>query len=391
MLDSLKARYERRHPLALILMGLSDALSWLISGFGLRAQPSSSDLSSAKRVLLVNPAHIGDVVISTAAIRRLNDANPEITIGFVVASWAKLALDGHPGIDKLYVVDHWRLNRSQASGVAKLWRYWMTWWQSRAAIKRDGYDLGILMNSFSPNLASLLWSANVPVRIGYVSVGESPLLNVVLPKPASTRSEQSIQLNLLEACGFYGRNQSWLRVPDEQTDLLAGLQVNAPFVVLHPGTGNLAKAWLPESWIVLARHFCDRGFSVVLTGQGAAEEQLASRIANDSCAQNLSDKLTWQAWLALLAKADLVVGVDSVVGHVCAAIGRPFVGVYSGIGSTVRWAPTGERTIVLTKPMSCSPCHTRPCPERTCITAVSVDDVQKAADQLLSTRHAHTV
>lgn len=391
MLNSLKDRYERRNPLALLMMALMDGLCWLVTGFGLGVQPKPKDLSGAKRVILVNPAHMGDVVISTAAIRRLKEANPNITIGFVVGSWAKLALDGHPGIDKLYVVDHWRLNRSNASRITKLWRYWMTWRQSGAAIKRDGYDLGILLNSFSPNLASLLWSANVPVRVGYISVGESPLLNVVLPKPASTRSEQSIQLSLLEACGFYGKSQSWMAVPDEMGDLLAGLQVNTPFVVLHPGTGNLAKAWLPESWIVLARHFCERGFSVVLTGQGVAEEELASRIVNDSCAQNLSDKLTWQAWLALLIKADLVVGVDSVVGHVCAAIGRPFVGVYSGIGSTARWAPTGERIIVITKPMPCSPCHTRPCPERTCIAAVSVDDVQEAANQLLSTRHAHTV
>ena len=213
MLDSLKARYERRHPLALLLMTLTDGLCWLISGFGLRAQSKSQDLSAVKRVLLVNPAHMGDVVISTAAIRRLKDTNPGITVGFVVGSWAKLALDGHPGIDKLYVVDHWRLNRSNASRITKLWRYWMTWRQSCAAIKRDGYDLGILLNSFSPNLASLLWSANVPMRVGYVSVGEAPLLNIVLPKPASTRPEQSIQLNLLEACGFYGQSQSWLTVP----------------------------------------------------------------------------------------------------------------------------------------------------------------------------------
>lgn len=391
MLDSLKARYERRHPLALLLMALTDGLCWLISGFGLQAQSKSLDLSAVKRVLLVNPAHMGDVVISTAAIRRLKDTNPRITIGFVVGSWAKLALDGHPGIDKLYVVDHWRLNRSNASRITKLWRYWMTWRQSCAAIKRDGYDLGILLNSFSPNLASLLWSANVPMRVGYVSVGEAPLLNMVLPKPASTRPEQSIQLNLLEACGFYGQSQSWLTVPDEKVDPLVVWHVNGPFVVLHPGTGNPAKAWLPESWIVLARHFRDQGLHVMLTGQGAAEEQLASRIANNSGAQNLTDRLTWQEWLALLAKADLVVGVDSVVGHVCAAIGLSFVGVYSGIGSTARWAPTGERIIVLTKHMTCSPCHTRPCHERTCITAVGVEDVQEAANQLLSTSHAHVV
>lgn len=391
MLDSLKARYERRHPLALLIMASIDGLCWLISGFGLRVQPKSMDLSAVKRVLLVNPAHMGDVVISTAAIRRLKDANPGIIIGFVVGSWAKLALDAHPGIDKLYVVDHWRLSRSNTSRLAKLWRYWKTWRQARAAIKRDGYDLGILLNSFSPNLASLLWLAKVPMRVGYVSVGGAPLLNVVLPKPASSQAEQLIQLKLLDESGFHGRSESWLNVPDETVDLLARCKIKNPLVVLHPGTGNPAKAWLPESWVALSRYFRAQGFYVVITGQGAAEKRLADDVARHSDAQNLVDQLPWQAWLVLLEKACLVVGVDSVVGHVCAAMGKPFVGIYSGIGSVARWAPTGNRIRVMTKPVSCSPCHTRPCSERACITTVMVEEVQQAAQQLLSANDDDTV
>lgn len=384
MLNSLKARYERRNPLALLMMALMDGLCWLVTGFGLGLHPKPKDFSGVKSVLLVNPAHMGDVVISTAAIRRLKEANPDITIGFVVGSWAKLALDGHPGIDKLYVVDHWRLNRSNASRLAKLWRYWITWRQSRTAIKRDNYDLGILLNSFSPNLASLLWAAKVPVRIGYVSVGGAPLLNVVLPKPAFTQAEQLIQLNLLNACGFHGRSESWINVPDENVEVLARWNIKNPFVVLHPGTGNAAKAWLPESWVELSQYFCAQGFYVVLTGQGAAEKRLADDVARHSYAQNLVDQLPWQAWLVLLEKASLVVGVDSVVGHVCAGMGKPFVGIYSGIGVLARWAPTGDRVRILTKPMPCSPCHTRPCSERACITTVMVKEVQQAAQQLLS-------
>lgn len=387
MLNSLKVRYERRHPLALIMMALIDGFWWLISRSASSVQPPAMDPSVVQHVLLVNPAHMGDVVISTAVIRRLKETKPDISIGFVVGSWAKLALAGHPGIDQLYVVDHWRLNRSQAPLMAKIWQYWSTWRQARAAIKRDGYDLGILLNSFAPNLASLLWSAKVPVRVGYVSVGGAPLLNVVLPKPASTQSEQSIQLKLLAACGFQGGSESWLTVPDENVDLLSAWNICTPFVVLHPGTGNPAKAWLPERWIELSRYFRDQGLHVVLTGQGAAENVLAQRIVGDSGAQNLVDRLGWQDWLALLAKADLVIGVDSVVGHVCAAMNRPFVGIYSGIGSVARWAPTGAQSVVLTKTMPCSPCHTRPCDERPCITAVTVEDVQKAANQLLSAGH----
>jgi heptosyltransferase-2 len=54
------------------------------------------------RILLVNPAHLGDVVISTALIREIKQKFPECKIDFLAGEWAVPILKGHPGIEGTY-------------------------------------------------------------------------------------------------------------------------------------------------------------------------------------------------------------------------------------------------------------------------------------------------
>ncbi len=381
MLKRLKDRYERRNPVALVWMAFSDALGWVAAKLWPVNRASKSCV--IRKVLLVNPAHLGDVVISTAAIRRLKEANPEIHIGFVAGSWAKVVLEQHPGVDQAYVVDHWKLNRSNQPKIRKIWRYAQTWLKARRMIKDVGYDAGILLNSYAPNFASLLWFSRIPVRAGFVSAGLSTLLTDVLPKPLSIESEQAIQLKLLDRVGFCGTSRGWLEVP--QGARLPLLLSDAPqaYAVLHPGTGNPAKSWLLDQWVMLAQDFLAKNVQVVITGYGTAERQIAAEIEGQADCINMVGQLTWEEWLLTLSKASLVVGLDSAVGHICAALGRPFVGIYSGVGVVSRWEPQGLHIKVLTRSVPCSPCHTRPCRERPCITTITATDVALASGQFL--------
>ncbi len=378
----LKTRYERRNPVALVYMALVDAFCWVVVRVWSVA-PKCLKKPELNKVLLVNPAHIGDVVISTAAIRRLKTANPRVSIGFLVGSWSKPALLGHPAIDRIFIVDHWRLNRSNISTARKVWRYIQTWREAQCALIAEGYDAGVLLNSFTPNLASLLWFSKIPVRVGYVSAGMSPLLSEVLPKPLGAEAEQAIQLKLLEHLGIYGSSNSWLMVPKVDASDEKNLGVTSPFVVLHPGTGNPAKSWSLSKWVEVALCLNEMNLTVVLTGHGSQEYALTNVIANQARCVNLVGKLSWEAWMATLLGASVVIGLDSAVGHVCAALNKPFVGIYSGIGMASRWAPQGSRIKILTHEMACSPCHTRPCVERLCIMSVNASDVVLAAKQYL--------
>lgn len=377
MFSSLKSRYERRNPLAVLSMAIADALGWLLCQICPLAPTKVSNNLTCKKILLVNPAHIGDVVISTAVIRRIKAHDPTIKIGFVVGSWARMVLDGHPGIDQLYVVDYWMLNRSSLSKFKKRIRYLKSWIQARHELASDGYDVAVLLNSYAPNLSSLIWAARIPVRLAYVSAGLTTLCNKVLPKPSSLNSEQSIQLKLADALEIKGESRTWLEakaLSSLNNQALKGLSQGG-YVVLHPGTGNSAKLWPEERWNALIKQLCEKQVDLVITGQGQKELEMAARLAHGVRIVNLANKLNWAEWVSVLNSARLVVGADSAVGHVTVALDRPFCGIYSGIGAVSRWSPTGKQVDVLTKSMPCSPCHTRPCEERACLLSVTVEQV----------------
>lgn len=386
ILAYLKNRYEVRRPAALIYLGLIDCFWWALEMLcHLKIPPpppTQINALTSKKILLVNGAHLGDLVISTAAIRRIKEANPEIQIGFIAGLWGSELLMNHPGIDYFYPVNHWRLNRTSASKLSKVILYWQQWWAAYRAIRKEQYDVAILLNSFFPNFASLLWLSRCKLTVGYVSAGGGPLLSLCLPKPKD--SEQAIQLALLDAINIHGVSSGWIQVNDSLLSKAAKDELPPKFILLHPGTGNPHKKWPVERWINLGKMLRHEGHAIVLTGNGSTEATLCKRIAAEVNGIDLSNRINLNDWFFVIQKASLVIGVDSAAGHIASALQKPFIGIYSGIGEVSRWTPAGKSISILTHSMPCSPCHTRPCKDRPCLLKIEPIDVPSATNQLLS-------
>jgi heptosyltransferase-1 len=103
---------------------------------------------------------------------------------------------------------------------------------------------------------------------------------------------------------------------------------DAPYVVCLHGTSQDEKLWPEAHWRTLLEHFANAGLTVVLPwgnrGEAARSERLAAGVPG----------VTVPPWRALpelaglLARALLVVGVDTGPTHLAAALGRPTVGVF---------------------------------------------------------------
>ncbi|MBU3555998.1 glycosyltransferase family 9 protein [Polynucleobacter sp. UB-Piko-W3] len=382
----LKNRYEVRRPAALIYLGLADCFWWALEKLCRLKIPLLSrnleNITAPKKILLVNGAHLGDLVISTAVIRRIKEVNPQVEIGFVAGSWGADLLKKHPGVDHFYPANHWRLNRSATSKLSKMILYWQQWWAAYHAIRKEQYDVAILLNSFFPNFASLLWSSNCKLTIGYVSSGGGPLLNICLPKP--NQSEQVNQLQLLNAVNMNGPSSSWVEINQAQLSKVIQDELPQKFILLHPGTGNPHKEWPIERWITLGKTLSEEGHTLVLTGHGDGESTLCKRIAAEVNGIDLSNQINLNDWCFAIQRADVIIGVDSAAGHIAAALEKPFIGIYSGIGEVARWTPSGNKAFVLTHAMPCSPCHTRPCMERPCLLKIEPKDVLTATHRMLT-------
>jgi heptosyltransferase-3 len=88
----------------------------------------------------------------------------------------------------------------------------------------------------------------------------------------------------------------------------------------------------------------------------------------------------------LLSQAALLLGADSGLLHVAAAMGTPVVGLY-GPTDPAAWAPVGGRVLPVRSPVACSPClyqAGRPplrvaCAEPFCMHAIPSRSVIEAA------------
>ncbi len=383
----LKNRYEVRRTTALVYLGLIDCIWWALEKIcHLKTRSLSQNPVNTivpKKILLVNGAHLGDLVISTAVIRRIKEVNSQIKIGFVAGTWGSELLRSHPGVDHFYPINHWRLNRSTASTFSKFFLYWRQWWAALRTIRKEKYDIAILLNSFYPNFASLVWLSGCKLTVGYVSAGGGPLLSLCLAKPK--HAEQAIQLALLDAINIYGVSSSgWIQVNESLLSKGAKDELPQKFILLHPGTGNLAKEWPVKRWIILGKMLRNEAYAIVLTGNGSAEAALCKRIATEINGIDLSNRINLNDWFFVIQKACLVIGVDSAAGHIASALQKPFIGIYSGIGEVSRWTPAGKSISILTHSMPCSPCHTRPCKDRPCLLKIEPKEVLAATSQLLA-------
>jgi heptosyltransferase I len=125
------------------------------------------------------------------------------------------------------------------------------------------------------------------------------------------------------------------------------------FVVLHLWPGGSAarhKLWPVGRWVALAEDLAIDHYDVVFTA-AADQRELNNSVINAvnpalrSRMRNAAG-LSLRETLRLLARADLVVSVDTGVMHMAAAVGVSLVALH-GPSSPRRWGPIGEKAIVV--------------------------------------------
>ena len=304
------------------------------------------------RVLALQLKRIGDLALTTPALHTLKTAGAHVTL--VVAEGSAGLLPMMDDCADETLVYHTRGGRNR-----QLWKQvWRTPFD--ACVDFTGRDRSALLTLAAR--APLRVTADALLRSGgwrrlcYNAVAKSSVrarhtvdhyLDYLapLPWPIATTSDAY---------------QPVLRVPTEavaqgvQTLAAHGIGADDPFVVIHPGSARAEKFWVPERWAEVI-DFCRResGARCVLTGgQHDLDEQAhlaAVRAALGTRPQaciDLAGQLDLATLCAVLARARLVVGVDSGPMHLAAAFGRPQI-VLFGPTNPFHWRPRHAAAYVL--------------------------------------------
>lgn len=133
---------------------------------------------------------------------------------------------------------------------------------------------------------------------------------------------------------------------------------NKQVFLLH-GTTWATKHWPVVMWQALAEQIKAAGYEPVLTWGDEAERQRAQEITKASGA-HLQDRTALKLLAPALAQSAGVIGVDSGLTHLAAALGTPTLGLY-GPTDGVLTGCRGPRAQILQSDFVCAPCLSSTC------------------------------
>ena len=160
-------------------------------------------------------------------------------------------------------------------------------------------------------------------------------------------------------------------------------------VFLH-GTTWATKHWPDDYWLSLAAMATAAGRQVRIPWGNRTEQQRAEKIAAVSDAVEVMPRMSLGELAALIAAAAAVVGVDTGLVHLAAALGTPCITLYGstdpGLIGTL-----GESQLQLRAEFPCAPCQQRKCSYAdaaevfpACYSTLDPDRVWSALEQMLT-------
>jgi len=108
-----------------------------------------------------------------------------------------------------------------------------------------------------------------------------------------------------------------------------------PYVALLTATSRADKLWPEAHWRALIEHFDRAGLATLLLWGAPQEEARSHRLAAGVASAVVPSWLSMPDAAALLARAELAVGVDTGFTHLAAALGTPTIGLFFATDPTV--------------------------------------------------------
>jgi heptosyltransferase I len=125
---------------------------------------------------------------------------------------------------------------------------------------------------------------------------------------------------------------------------LAVSSIQSPYAVLLHATSRTDKEWPEDRWIEVGKRIAARDLKVLLPWGNDLEHTRSKRLAAEIPNAHVPDFMPILEIGKLIAGARLVVGVDTGLLHLAAALGVPMVGIYAAARSQMT-TPIGPGAI----------------------------------------------
>ena len=344
------------------------------------------------RILAVQLADVGDLVLTTPALSALREARPQAKLDLLASAQALPVIPAGL-VDETLPFQRGKLSASRALFTAANLRLLQR-------IARTRYDTVIIFHHFTLRGGSLKFrliaAASGARQVIGLQNGKAHFLTDWLPDAGfGARHQAQYWLDLAALLGASSAARP--AAVQRQAFPLPARDGGSPLVVLHAGSGGYSRArrWPVAKFAALARQLkAERAAEIVIVGTSADDGQALAG-ALDFPLRNVVGATSLPQLADVIAQCDLFVGADSGVMHLAAAVGTPVLSIF-GPSNGQAWQPwtPGRLSAVLRSGVACSPCsyvgHSigarQGCAARTCMKLVSPAQAAAAAGDLLAGR-----
>jgi heptosyltransferase-2 len=338
------------------------------------------------KILVVQTAFIGDIVLATALLESLHEQYPQAAIDVVVRKGNEPLFNEHPFINELIVWD-------------KKQHKYLNWLSILKKIRAKKYDVFINLQRFAATgLWTVLSSANT--TIGFDKNPFSFLFTHKVKHDVSGNGLHEINRNhaLTHSLGVLTLAMPKLYPTNSDYEKVKVYQAQK-YITIAPASVWFTKQFPLTAWVSFISELKFEGPIYILGGP--ADKALGDKIINEvvslhSTASkkiiNLSGELSFLASAALQQKAVINYVNDSAPMHFCSAVNAPVVAIYCSTIPAFGFGPLSTNSfIVETKEqLACRPCGLhgkKHCPLGHFNCAQSIENAQLIAPLLQMAQH----
>ena len=354
-----------------------------------------------KKILLINPFGIGDVLFTTPILHAIKDKYPGAKIGYLCNRRTAGLMEENPYIDMVFVYE-----RDEFDQIRK--RSSLLWLQRIFAfigvLKYEHFDLAIDF-SLNTQYGFFCWLAGIKRRIGYDFKGRGRFLTKKQPL-TGYRNKHVVEYYsaLLARLGIAEKHKNLeLYLKDRDVKYIgqilekAGISEQDLIIAIVPAGGRswgrdaALKHWAPEKFAGLADYLIENHKAKIIIVGDFSEKEISETMAKamKQACLDLTGKTSAGELAALLEKSKIVIANDGGPLHMAVALGKKTVSFFGPVDPVVYGPyPASANHIVLKGSLKCMPCYAdfrlSPClRNKECLEMIDVNEAKDAVNRLL--------
>ncbi len=346
---------------------------------------------SVQKILIINLGGIGDLLLSSPALRSLRELYPRAEISMLLTTSGCELAKRFPYIDNVYTFNIKYDGTVPLRTVVANCRVVLT-------LRRKHFDLAINMRTLGSQRSAqkikyLLKLINPLRTIGRNTEGRGHFYDIRVPETAlGERCEMEYDIDTVQALGARVDNRSmYVAIRDSSIKrvnaILRKHNVDREDLVVgvHPG-GKPSHRWDIRNFTrIIDKVSAEMPCKFIITG-ASDEVSLSERLQESTSAHivNMAGRLDMEELFALVKRCNLFITNDTGPMHIAAVFNTPLVAVF-GPGYLKRYDPRTihENAEVFYKQRKCSPCDKVECASMECLKDISPEEVTGSVLRLL--------